>query len=87
MSYKLEHRKEKQRLAQAKYRERNREKINAATRARYAADPAKYIRMVQESRERHYDRYITYSRKYESENREARVKKIESILKPIHTKD
>ena len=80
MSYKLEHRKEKQRLAQAKYRERNREKINAQARERYAADPAKHIRMVQESRERHYDRFITYCRKYEADNRVARRVKTKRYL-------
>ena len=64
-----------------RYRAKNREKINAANRARYAADPAKHIKMVQESRERHYDRYIAYSRKYESKNREARVEKNRKYLK------
>jgi len=80
MSYKLEHRKEKQRLAQAKYRERNREKINAQARERYVADPAKHIEAVQRSRAKHYDEYIEYSRKYESDNRVARRVKTKRYL-------
>ena len=66
---------------QARYRAKHREKINAKACERYAANPKKHIKMVQESRERHYDRYIAYSRKYESENREARVEKNRKYLK------
>jgi len=80
MSYKLEHRKEKQRLAQAKYRERNREKINAQARERYVANPKKHIEAVQRSRAKHYDEYIEYSRKYESDNRVARRVKTKRYL-------
>jgi hypothetical protein len=81
MSVTIERQKEQNRIRQARYRAKNREKINTQARLRYAANPEKHIRMVQESRERHYDRYITYSRKYESENREARVEKNRKYIK------
>lgn len=58
-----------------RYREKNREKIRANSRAIYLANPEKANEATKKSRQKHYDKYITYSRKYEVENKEARLLK------------
>ena len=58
-----------------RYREKNREKIRANNKAIYWANPKKGIEATKKSRQKHYDKYLEYSRKYEMENKEARLLK------------
>jgi len=64
-----------------KYREKHLEKIKANSRAIYLANPEKAKEAIKKSRTKHYDRYIAYSRKYEAENKEARLLKSRRYVK------
>jgi len=61
--------------ASKRYREKNREKIRAKSKAAYLVNPRKANEATKKSRQKHYDRYLAYSRKYEAENKESRLLK------------
>jgi len=67
--------KEKANAIAKKWRDNNRELLRERSRERYHADPEKANRFTMESRRRHYDTYIEYSRSYESKNKEQRLLK------------
>jgi hypothetical protein len=58
-----------------RYREKNREKMRANSRIIYLAHPQKANVATKKSRIKHYDKHLAYSRKYELENKEARLLK------------
>ena len=64
-----------------RYREKYREKIRANNNARYWADPDKANAKTMKSRRKHYDKYLEYSKKYEAENKEARLLKSRTYAK------
>lgn len=67
--------------AQARFYIKHKERINAQSREKYAANPDKHIEMVQKSRAKHYDKYIAKSRQYEKENKKARLEKRRAYTK------
>ena len=64
-----------------RYREKHREKLNAQARERYANNPNKHIEACQKSRAKHYDKYIKYSRQYESTHKQERAVKNKLYIK------
>lgn len=62
--------KTKKRARDKKYKDENRDKINAQRRARYADDPEKHRAAVRKYRENNPDKVKAYKQKYQEENRE-----------------
>lgn len=67
--------------SQKQYYIKNKEKIRAKARAKYAEDPQKFNARTMESRRKHYDKYLERSRQYETQNKEARLLKSRTYAK------
>ena len=61
--------------SQKVYYAKHTEKIRSKAKAKYLEDPKKAIQATLKSRTKHYNKFLTYSKKYEAEHKEERLLK------------
>lgn len=67
--------------AQQTYYKKHREKVRAKAKIKYHENPDKANKATMESRYKNYDKYLAYSKKYEAENKQARLLKSRNYAK------